>query len=36
VFELDRASASSNQDFQPFYRYSYEATSALAGVRWDW
>jgi hypothetical protein len=36
IFELDRASASSNQDFQPFYRYSYQATTALAGVRWDW
>lgn len=36
IFELDRASASSNQDFQPFYRYSYEATTAMAGVRWDW
>jgi len=36
AFELDRASASSNQDFQPFYRYSYQATTALAGVRWDW
>ncbi len=36
IFELDRASAGSNQDFQPFYRYSYQATTALAGVRWDW
>ena len=36
VFDLERASASSNQDFQPFYRYSYQATTALAGVRWDW
>jgi hypothetical protein len=36
LFDLSRASASSNQDFQPFYRYSYEATTALAGVRWDW
>ncbi|MDE2142452.1 MAG: hypothetical protein KGJ84_08590, partial [Elusimicrobia bacterium] len=36
IFELDRASAGSNQDFQPFYRYSYQTTTALAGVRWDW
>jgi hypothetical protein len=36
LFDLERASASSNQDFQAFYRYSYEATTALAGVRWDW
>ncbi len=36
IFDLERASASSNQDFQAFYRYSYEATTALAGVRWDW
>ena len=36
VFTLERASASSNQSFERFYRYAYEATSALAGVRWDW
>ena len=36
VFDLDRASAGSNQNFQAFYRYSYEATTAMAGVRWDW
>ena len=36
IFDLERASASSNQDFQAFYRYSYQATTALAGVRWDW
>lgn len=36
VFSLERGSSSSNTDFQPFYRYSYEATTALAGVRWDW
>jgi len=36
LFSFERASASSNTDFQPFYRYSYEATTALAGVRWDW
>ena len=36
LFDVERASASSNQDFQAFYRYSYEATTALAGVRWDW
>ncbi len=35
-FSLDRASASSNTDFQPFYRYSYETTTALAGVKWEW
>ena len=32
----ERASSSSNQNFQAFYRYSYEATTAMAGVRWDW
>ena len=36
VFDLERASASSNQQFQAFYQYSYEATTALAGVRWEW
>ena len=36
IFDLERASASSNQDFQVFYRYSYQATTALAGVRWNW
>lgn len=36
VFALERASASSNQRFERFYRYAYEATSALAGFRWDW
>jgi hypothetical protein len=36
IFDLERASASANQDFQAFYRYSYQATTALAGVRWDW
>lgn len=36
LFEAERASARSNQDFQPFYRYSYQATTAMAGVRWDW
>jgi hypothetical protein len=36
VFDLERASASSNQQFQAFYQYSYEATTAMAGVRWDW
>lgn len=36
LLDLSRASASSNQDFQPFYRYSYQATTALAGVRWEW
>lgn len=36
VFDLERASASSNQQFQAFYQYSYQATTALAGVRWDW
>ncbi len=36
VFTLERASASSNQRFERFYRYAYEATSALAGFRWDW
>jgi hypothetical protein len=36
VFTLERASARSNQSFERYYRYSYEATSALAGFRWDW
>ncbi len=36
IFSLDRVSASANQDFQAFYRYSYQSTTALAGVRWDW
>ena len=36
VFMLERASAKSNQRFERFYRYGYEATSALAGFRWDW
>lgn len=36
VFALDRASASSNTDFQPFYRYSYQSTTAQAGVKWEW
>lgn len=36
VFTLERASATSNQRFERFYRYAYEATSALAGFRWDW
>ena len=36
IFDFERASAGSNQDFQAFYRYSYQATTALAGVRWEW
>lgn len=36
VFTLERASVSSNQRFERFYRYAYEATSVLAGFRWDW
>lgn len=36
VFSLERTSAKSNQRFERFYRYAYEATSALAGFRWDW
>ncbi len=36
VFTLERVSASSNQRFERYYRYAYEATSALAGFRWDW
>ena len=36
VFTLERASAASNQRFERFYRYAYEATSMLAGFRWDW
>jgi hypothetical protein len=36
VAQLERASASSNQGFSPFYRYAYEATTALAGVRFTW
>lgn len=36
VFWLERTSATSNQRYERFYRYAYEATSALAGFRWDW
>jgi hypothetical protein len=36
LFQCDRASAQSNQDFSPFYRYAYQSTTALAGVRWEW
>jgi hypothetical protein len=36
IFDLERASAKANTGFQAFYRYSYQATTALAGVRWDW
>ena len=36
VFTLERASAKSNQRFERYYRYAYEATSMLAGFRWDW
>lgn len=36
LFSFDRASSSSNTDFQPFYRYSYQTTTALAGVKWEW
>ena len=36
LFTLERASAASNQRFEHFYRYAYEATTALAGVRWAW
>jgi hypothetical protein len=33
---VERASASSNQRFEQYYRYAYETTNLLAGVRWDW
>lgn len=36
MFTVERASASSNQRFERYYRYAYESTNALAGVRWDW
>lgn len=36
LFCLERASTSSNQRYQRYYRYAYEATTALAGFRWDW
>lgn len=36
VFQLERASAASNQRFERFYRYAYESASAMAGVRWEW
>ena len=36
LFSIDRVTSSSNQEFQEFYRYSYQSTTALAGVRWDW
>lgn len=35
VVAVERASASSNQRFERYYRYAYEATSVLSGVRWD-
>lgn len=35
-FSLERASDSSNQRFQRYYRYDYEATTVLAGFRWAW
>lgn len=36
LFSLERTSTSSNQRYQRYYRYAYEATTALAGFRWDW
>lgn len=36
LFSLERSSAGSNQRYQRYYRYAYEATTALAGFRWDW
>lgn len=36
IFTVERTSASSNQRCQRYYRYAYEATTALAGFRWDW
>ena len=36
LFSLERVSASSNQRFQGYYRYAYEATTVLAGFRWNW
>ncbi len=36
LFNVERVSASSNQRFEHFYRYAYEATTVLAGVRWAW
>lgn len=36
LFSVERASVSSNQRFQRYYRYAYEAATALAGLRWDW
>ena len=36
LFTLERTSAESNQRYQRYYRYAYEATTALAGFRWEW
>jgi hypothetical protein len=36
LFSLERASVSSNQRYHRYYRYAYEATTALAGLRWTW
>jgi len=36
LFSVERVSASSNQRYQRYYRYAYEAATALAGLRWDW
>jgi hypothetical protein len=35
VLTLERASSSSNQRFERFFRYAYEATTVLSGVRWE-
>lgn len=36
LFSLERTSLSSNQRYQRYYRYAYEATSVLAGLRLAW
>lgn len=36
LFTVQRASSSSNQRFERYFRYSYEAMNALAGFRWEY
>lgn len=36
LFTLQRVTASSNQRFERYYRYAYEALNVLAGFRWEY
>jgi hypothetical protein len=36
LFTLSRVSATSNQRFERYFRWSYEALNALAGLRWEY